>query len=230
MRPTLTSREVTSQAVSSAEAAAAFEILDRFLQQNPLTAAVARLESTLANTAATDAAQLADQTEFTSELIEAALIVRGRVGMLDSVIHAAVITQTLPFILGDGEHLTKRPSLAAGNDATRIYDLETNVRVAEFKVAQWNGSDGVRQRGVVADLVGLAMDPTPRQRQLFVVGDRPRYFLQTSRRRVAKVLSKSSMRVRLADFVDDAITVAELTRDSGVEIIDLTQWFPRLKA
>lgn len=32
--------------------------------------------------------------------------------------------------------------------------------MAEFKVAQWKGADSLRQRGLVADLVGLALDKT----------------------------------------------------------------------
>ena len=214
--------------ISAAQAAEAFSVLDAFLQQQPLTAAVARLEAALAGADADAAGQVADETGFNRELIDAALIVRERVGVLDSLIHAAVITQTIPLLLQEGEHVLKRPSLAAGNDSERIYDLETTLRVAEFKVAQWKGADSLRQRGLVADLVGLAMDPTGRQRQLFVVGPRPRHFLQTSGRTVANLLSKSALRLRHPGAFDLDSTIADFTRMSGVEIIDLAQWFPSL--
>lgn len=223
-------RPAVAAKTSAHEALSAFITLDRFLQEQPLTAAVADLEAALARADLSAATQVAVHTNFGHDIIEAALIVRERVGMLDSLIHAAVITQTIPLLLEEGEHLVKRPSLAAGNDPERIYDLETNRRVAEFKVAQWKGADGLRQRGLVADLVGLAMDESGRRRQLFVVGELPTHFLRTSQRTVFSTLSKSSMRVRRAGLVDDKITVAELTHNSGVEIIDLAHWFPQLQA
>ena len=42
-------------------------------------------------------------------------------------------------MLEPGERLANRPSLAAGNDPSRTFDLETDRRVAEFKLAIWNG-------------------------------------------------------------------------------------------
>lgn len=171
------------------------------------------------------ATHVAHNTDFDYTVIDSALIVRERVGVLDSLIHAAVITQTLPLLLEEGEQLLKRPSLAAGNDPQRIFDLETNLRVAEFKVAQWKGADSLRQRGLVAD---LAMDSTGRRRQLFVVGDLPKHFLQTSKRPVVNLLSKSALRLRTSEIISPETTVAKFTHDSDVEIIDLARWFPRL--
>lgn len=214
--------------VSTAEAADAFAALDMALQDQPLTFTVSRLEAELAGADADAAARVAADTALDHRLIDAALIVRERVGVLDSLIHAAVITQTLPLLLEEGEYVLKRPSLAAGNDAERIFDLETNLRVAEFKVAQWKGADSLRQRGLVADLVGLAMDTTARRRQLFVVGALPKHFLQTSGRTIDSLLSKSAMRLRQAGLWESGMTVAEFTKESRVEIIDLVPWFPRL--
>ena len=186
------------------------------------------LEAALAGADQVMATHVAHNTDFDYTVIDSALIVRERVGVLDSLIHAAVITQTLPLLLEEGEQLLKRPSLAAGNDPQRIFDLETNLRVAEFKVAQWKGADSLRQRGLVADLVGLAMDSTGRRRQLFVVGDLPKHFLQTSKRPVVNLLSKSALRLRTAEIISPETTVAKFTHDSDVEIIDLARWFPRL--
>ena len=214
--------------VSTAEAAAAFAALDTALQAEPLTLTVSGLEAQLAGADADAAARVAANTALDHQLIAAALIVRERVGVLDSLIHAAVITQTLPLLLEAEEIVLKRPSLAAGNDANRIFDLETNLRVAEFKVAQWKGADSLRQRGLVADLVGLAMDTTGRRRQLFVVGALPKHFLQTSGRTIDSLLSKSAMRLRQAGVWKPDTTVAEFTRQSRVEIIDLVPWFPGL--
>lgn len=215
-------------AISSAEAADAFAVLDTALQQRPLTSAVSSLEAALAGADADAVERIAHETRLDHDVIDAALIVRERIGVIDSLIHAAVITQTLPLLLESGEYLIKRPSLAAGNDLQRIFDLETNIRVAEFKVAQWKGADSLRQRGLVADLVGLTMDSTGRRRQLFVVGERPKHFLKTSTRTVDSLLSKSALRLRQQGVWTAGTTVADLTRDSGVEVVDLVPWFPRL--
>ena len=119
-----------------------------------------------------------------------ALVVRERVGILDTLIHAAVITHVIPRILDDGEQLLRRPSLGAGNDPTRVFDLETTNRVAEFKLSSWKGADGMRQRGLFADVVGLSLDKTGRRRQVFVVGELPVRFLNHSNRNAAKRFRK----------------------------------------
>jgi hypothetical protein len=49
--------------------------------------------------------------------LDAALIVRERIGVPDSLIHEAVFRQTIPLLLKEGEQLVKRPALTAGNDA-----------------------------------------------------------------------------------------------------------------
>src|SRR4051794_25688037 len=66
---------------------------------------------------------------------------------------AAVMTQVVAMVLEEGELVTKRPSLGAGNDSDRVFDLETTHRVAEFKLSSWKGHDGGRQRGLFADVV-----------------------------------------------------------------------------
>jgi hypothetical protein len=105
------------------------------------------------------------------------------VGRLNDLVHAATITLTLPLILEPGERLTNRPSLAAGNDPTRPFDVETDRRVAEFKVEIWsgNGTDAMRKRTVFHDLVHLAADTSDRRAELYVVGPQPVRFLLRSR-------------------------------------------------
>ena len=94
------------------------------------------------------------------ELLAAALTVRSQVGRLNDVIHACTIALALPHILEPGEQIAVRPSLGAGNDASRPFDLETDRRVAEFKVAQWKGKDTMRKRTLVSDLVHWSTWPS----------------------------------------------------------------------
>lgn len=90
---------------------------------------------------------------------------------------------TLPIILEPADRLTNRPSLAAGNDPTRPFDVETDRQVAEFKIGIWsgNGTDAIRKRGAFHHLVNLAADTSGRGPELYVVGDEPLRFLRTSR-------------------------------------------------
>lgn len=125
--------------------------------------------------------------------------------------------------------VSKRPSLGAGNDADRVYDLETTRRVAEFKLSSWKGSDGMRQRGLFADVVGLSIDDTDRRRQVFVVGDLPVHFLTSSRPNAAKTLSKADLRLRTPQGLKEKMTVSEYTKAARVEVVDLTRLLPRLR-
>ena len=151
-------------AAPTTDSALAFETLDGFLSGGSLTATIAELESSLDGSDAEQIQGILQRSGLDEDLVDSALIVRERVGMIDTLIHAAVITQVLPLILELGETLIKRPSLGAGNDPERNFDLETSHRVAEFKVASWKGRDGMRQRGLFADVVGLSLDTTGRGR------------------------------------------------------------------
>ncbi len=136
------------------------------------------------------------------ELLAAALIVRRDVGRVSDVIHATVIALALPLILEDGEFLDNRPSLGPGNDPSRAFDLQTNMRVAEFKVAVWSGGDMMRKRGLVTDLVHLAMDDSGRRAELWAVGEGPLDFIRTCKSATNSLLARASRRQR--DRFDNA--------------------------
>lgn len=211
------------------DAVQAFLQLDSFMSRHALTATLSGLEVQLASVNRVDAIRVAVGSGFDENLLDAALVVRERVGMLDTLIHAAVITQVIPMILDDDEVLIKRPSLGAGNDPGRVYDLETNKRIAEFKVSSWKGRDGMRQRGLFADVVGLSLDDTGRRRQVFVVGHRPVDFLTKSNRNALQTLSKASLRVRTLPDMTETMTVRKFTEAAGIEIVDLRSLLPGLR-
>ncbi|RAY12932.1 hypothetical protein DPM19_23265 [Actinomadura craniellae] len=211
------------------DALEAFRRLDLFLASNALTPTLAVLEAKLDGIGKAAAADLVQTTGFDEDLVDAALVVRERVGMLDTLIHAAVITQALAMILEDDEVVTKRPSLGAGNDPGRVFDLETTHRVAEFKLSSWKGHDGTRQRGLFADVVGLSLDATDRRRQVFVIGELPVAFLTTSKRNAVKTLSKGPLRIRDAPGLTETMTVSEFTTAANIEVIDLRSMMPGLR-
>lgn len=208
---------------------AAYRVLDEFLSANPLTKELAKLEALLLGADRAGAISALAGSGFDDELIDSVLVVRERVGMLDTLLHAAVIAHVIPLILEDGEQVLKRPSLGAGNDPDRIFDLETTHRVAEFKLSSWKGADGMRQRGLFADVVGLSFDESERRRQVYVVGDLPVRFLTEGKRNATKTLSKAALRLRGVDAMSDDMTVAAYTKLARVEVVDLTKLLPGLR-
>lgn len=152
--------------------------LDVFLRATPLTEAISALERALEGADRDAAVQAAAASGVTAELLAAALTVRARLGRINDLVHAAGIALALPRLLDEGERITIRPSLAAGNDAGRPYDLRTDLRAAEFKFAQWKGADAMRKRQTFKDLVLLAASDAPRA-ELLVIGSEPVDFLRS---------------------------------------------------
>ncbi|MEU4674840.1 hypothetical protein AB0F91_44610 [Amycolatopsis sp. NPDC023774] len=195
--PPVVVTEPDSAAHPTAEqAGAAFAKLVAFLRSRSLTDGMSELEHALLGADRAAAARVAEVAGFTELLLQAALIVRRDVGRISDVIHAAVISLALPAILEQGEVVANRPSLGPGNDKSRPFDLETDRRVAEFKVAVWSGGDMMRKRGVVTDLVHLALDDSGRRPELWVVGTEPLRFLRTSTSSVDGLLSRASRHQR----------------------------------
>jgi hypothetical protein len=139
------------------------------------------LENRLCGADATVAARVIEEAGLAEDLLSAALLVRSRIGRLNDLIHATAISTALPRLMEPGERLVNRPSLAAGNDPTRKFDLQTTHRVAEFKLALWSGTDAMRKRTTFHDLVHLAAHNGPERAELYVVGRRPIRFLKGSR-------------------------------------------------
>jgi hypothetical protein len=211
----------------------ASRMLGAFLGEEELTSRLSGLERALVGLDGARAGEIVAGAGLTEELLESALLVRRRIGRVSDVIHAAVIGGLLPTLLEEHERVVVAPSLGAGNDPSRHFDLETDRRVAEFKLAEWKGADAMRQRGVFADLLTLAFDESGRRAQLFVVGDRPQRWLSTSTTSVGWALGRgaASARARFAERVGpDTMTVADFRAGpaADVEIVDLTTLRPEL--
>ena len=220
--------------VSAEEAAESFGTLVRFLRRSSFTKSISNLERALVKATKETAPEIAQATGLTPELLTAALIVRRDVGRVSDVIHASVITLSLPYILESGEEVANRPSLGPGNDKSRPFDLETNRRVAEFKVALWSGGDMMRKRGVTADLVHLAMDDSGRRPELWVAGSEPLHFLKTSTSPVGSLLSRSSrhLRTRFESKFDPTLPLCEFvaTHAAHVKLCELSEVVPSVAA
>lgn len=203
-----------------------------FLASSPLTSAIRDLEQALDGSDADRAAHAVAAAGIDPELLSAAVVTRRYLGRINDLIHASAISLILPTLLDSDEVVQGRPSLAAGNDPTRPYDLQTNKRVAEFKLAHWAGADAMRKRGVFQDLVHLAADTSDRRAQLFVVGQAPIKFLRGSASTAQWALDRATtLRSRFEQqFGPLTMTVRQFTAGPGahVELVDLLPLLPAL--
>ena len=204
----------------------------RFLARQPLTTAVSQLEFALVGCDGEGAAARTAEFGVDEDLLSAAVTTRRELGRINDLIHATAITLLLPKLLEPGEVVKGRPSLAAGNDPSRPYDLETDRRVAEFKLAQWAGADAMRKRGAFKDLVYLAADVSGRRAQLFLVGQAPIKFLRTCRSAASWGLDRSTSGRALFEerFGDLEMTIRDFTAGPGshVELVDIAPLLPAL--
>jgi hypothetical protein len=155
-----------------------------------LTATLGRIESSVQGVAADDL----DKTLASFGASEATLASAGQlkrlVGQLNVVVHAVGILRCLPSLLGPGE-VIESVSLGAGNTG-RLFDLETDRRVAEFKFIAWQGgSETIRQNSLFKDFYLLAEHETHKKKFLYVLETQhPLKFLNGGRA-LASVLSKN---------------------------------------
>jgi hypothetical protein len=197
----------------------------------PLTTTIGQLEHQLVDQAGDDVRSIVESHGISADLLSAALIARERLGRINDVIHAAAIAVVLPYLL-EPDELLRRPSLAAGNDPSRPFDVETDRRIAEFKLARWRGADAMRKRQSFKDLVELAAEPSNRHRHLFVLGDQPIHFLRTSKSTAAWALDRfpavQSRFVEAFGPLDTPIHDFTKTQANHVELIDLEKRWPAL--
>jgi hypothetical protein len=205
---------------------AAVGILASFLTRVPLTNLIGSLEHSLDGATSREAVDATAALDIDPALLRASVLTRENLGRLNDLIHAVGISLLIPHILQDDERITNRPSLAAGNDPTRPYDLETDRRVAEFKFAVWTGSDAMRKRQTFKDFVHLAADTSGRRAVLYVIGSRPISFLRTTRSSAAWGLDRSPATRQLFtdQFGDLSVPIGEFVNEqSHVEVVDMSE-------
>lgn len=99
------------------------------------------------------------------EALRAAAELTCQAGQINVTMHALGILLCLPHLLGPSERV-EYGSLGAGNTG-RAFDLETNIRVAEFTFINWRGgSESIRQNGASKDHLMLALSPATKRKHL----------------------------------------------------------------
>lgn len=172
------------------ELADAARLLERFAGAD-LDLSLARIESSMTglDPAAVSAALSAHNVDH--EVLEGAAVLKNLAGQINVAIHGLGILLCLPHILENDERVMSL-SLGAGNTG-KLFDLETDRRVAEFKFISWRGGpEAIRQNSVFKDFFYLAEHDTPKSKHLYVLGtEYPLKFLR-GRRALSSVLSRNA--------------------------------------
>ena len=210
----------------------AIHLLQTF-QGADLTRTIHQIENSLKGAAADGCAAVLKTSGAKAEILDAAGVVKQLAGQINVIIHALGILLCLPHILRPGE-VIDYVSLGAGNTG-RAFDLETDLRIAEFKFIHWQGgSESIRQNGLFKDFYGMAEHETKREKYLYVLGTEHANKFFNGRRALSSVLSHSvKLRNKFnAKFGDQYRTVREyyLPREGFVVIQDVSSFVPELVA
>lgn len=201
----------------------AIEVIQKF-QGESLTLSLAELETEIIGLDSGDSSEFCRKHEISDAFMSSALSIKNVAGQINVIIHAAGILNALQTLLQPGE-IVESVSLGAGNTG-RKFDLETNIRVAEFKFIDWKGgAEAIRQNGIFKDFYELAEYETEKRKDLYVVDTtHPLRFLNGGRA-LTSVLSKQP---RILDAINDRYgTSIEVVRDyfniyrSRVNVIDI---------
>lgn len=161
----------------------------------------------------------------------AANVIKKASAQIDEIVHASGIMLALSDWLRVDEKV-EYLSLGAGNHRNH-FDLETNLRIAEFKFGKWNegGANGVRRRGYFSNYVSL-LTSTDHRDKYFVVEDKEAFLnFMKGKASWINVLSKNpSVLEKLEKFLDKnsmryAQTISEiyLKFEKVVTIVDFKE-------
>jgi hypothetical protein len=196
-----------------------------------LTTTLSRLEAAVRGVTVSDCTGFLEEAGAGRDALSAATELKRQAGQINVTIHALGILLCLPHLLEPGERV-EYVSLGAGNTG-RAFDLETNLRVAEFKFINWRGGpESIRQNSVFKDYLLLALHPTPKRKHLYLLGiDHALKFLRGGRA-LSSVLSRNDKLQRtFADRFGDAYqTVGNYyaAHAGDVRIEDVSPWLSDL--
>ena len=165
------------------------------------------------------------------EVLAAAAEMKRLAGQINVTIHALGILLCLPHILEPGEKV-EYVSLGAGNTG-REFDLETNLRVAEFKFIRWRGgAESIRQNSVFKDYVLLAEHPTPKRKYLHLLGTEHALKFLHGGRALSSVLSRNDKLQKMFSerFGGQFRKVRDYyaVQGNAVQIEDVSAWLSEL--
>lgn len=196
-----------------------------------LTQTLSRIEGAVRGVTANDCMSFLESAGVGREALAAAAEMKRLAGQINVTIHALGILMCLPHILEEGERV-EYVSLGAGNSG-RAFDLETNIRVAEFKFIRWRGgAESIRQNSVFKDYLLLAEHPTLKRKHLYLLGTKHALRFLRGGLALSSVLSRDDrLRTLVADRFEGAFrTVGEYysVHGNAVQIDDVSPWLSEL--
>ena len=202
----------------------AIEAINSF-QGDSLTQSLSGIESSVIGLSLVELQKFCGDRGIDNAFLASALSIKKVAGQINVIIHAAGILHSLLGILEAGE-VVESVSLGAGNTG-RKFDLETNLRVAEYKFIDWQGgAETIRQNGIFKDFFELAEHVTTKKKYLYVVGtDFPLKFFRGGRALTSVLSRQPAILARiLAKYGDNVAQVCdyyELKKDE-VKIYDIS--------
>lgn len=211
--------------------AEAIHLLEAFRGPD-LTQTIYRVEQSLKGVSARNYAAVLTSSGAKAEVLAAASLIKQLAAQINVVVHTLGILLCLPHILRDGE-VIEYVSLGAGNTG-REFDLETNLRIAEFKFIRWQGgSETIRQNSLFKDFYEMAEYETRKQKYLYVIGTEHGKKFLNGGRALSSVLKTATLRNRFDQkFGNQYRTVRDyyLPRKGLVVIQDVSLFVPELVA
>jgi hypothetical protein len=209
------------------ELLSAFELVQAF-KGSSLASRIALLEREAEQRTTDQLADLLATGRITTQLLRSALDVKRAVSQIDEVVHAVGTLLALTDILDQHEFIESL-SLGAGNTG-RVFDLETNRRVAEFTFIDWKGGpESIRKQKLFKDFYCLAESTTPKDRYIYVLGDDHAQRVFTIRSPCKGMLRKfADLQRAFVEKYGAEITVREyyLLKKDLVRIVDLKSASP----
>jgi hypothetical protein len=197
-----------------------------------LTRTIYQIEKSLKGASAESYAAVLTTSGAKAEVLGAAGLIKQLAGQINVVIHALGILLCLPHLLRPGE-IIDYVSLGAGNTG-RAFDLETNLRVAEFKFIRWQGGpESIRQNSLFKDFYEMAEQETPKEKYLYVLGTEHGEKFFNGGRALSSVLRTATLRNKFNEkFGDQYRTVRDyyMPRKALVVIQDVSPFVPELVA
>ena len=185
----------------------AIRTIERFKGPN-LTDSIRTIEADIVGLDRSGMDRYCDGRHIDDDLLNSAFALKRASSQIDVIIHATGILYSLKYILECGEEIESL-SLGAGNTGKR-FDLETKLRVAEFKFIHWTGgSEAIRQTSLFKDFFELAEYETEKRKCLYVMGtELPLKFLSGRRtlKSVLRGVDPKNIRQTIADNYGPEVT------------------------
>ena len=167
-----------------------------------------------------------EERKIDRRLLDSCFEAKKMFSQINTIIHSVGILVCLPNILAKNEEVCKL-SLGAGNTG-KAFDLETNMRVAEFKFIDWKGGpESIRQNGVFKDFFTLAESETTRKKELYIFCPEIVMKFFNGNRSISSVTSKDT---KLRDIFATRYKKLKVVSDyynlkkRAVSILDLEQF------